>query len=476
MGISGSKKTKTTNEPWGPAQPYILKGLEQSGQVFDQQQPFLNKYSQEAFGAYGRMAPGAEAGIRGSQGLVNDTLAGKFLGGNPYTDAIINKNAGDIRNNVGAAFSSSGRYGSGMFGDTIADNIGEMATNLRYGDYAQERQNQIGAVDQAQGLMAGSQGLLNNAAELPWIGVGALNGNVRNASGGYGTSTSKTSGGLLDKLMSAGTQLGSAAIMASDERVKKNKKKIGEMDDGLGVYSYEYKPELDPTGQPQVGVMAQEVAEKRPDALGPTLDDGTMTVDYGALQQDIPDIPKPMSRFDRLFSVGLDPRTEDGRKALLAQSVLAGGKGIIGQIGRGLLTANQAGYQRTRDEQDMERETSNDDIRRRYMEAQIAKMSAPPAPDLPAIVDEWNYRNSLPDAQRADFDKFRRPVPFQYTDEGITAAGKRQEATSAAAAKYRASSGGGGAPKPRFSTLKVGQQIGGRTYMGGNPSDPKSWR
>jgi len=196
MGISGSKKTKTTNDPWAPAQPYILKGLEQSSQVFDQQQPSLNKYSQESFGTYGRLAPGAEAGITGSQGLVNDTIGGKYLNGNPYLDSIISKNAGDIRDNVGASFSASGRYGSGMFGDTLADNIGEMANNLRYGNYAQERQNQIGAVDQAQGLMSGSQGLLNNAAELPWIGVGALNGNVRNASGGYGTTTTKQSGGL----------------------------------------------------------------------------------------------------------------------------------------------------------------------------------------------------------------------------------------------------------------------------------------
>src|SRR3546814_14792816 len=35
--------------------------------------------------------------------------------------------------------------------------------------------------------------LLNTAAEVPYIGIGALNGNVRQASAGYGTSTSKTS-------------------------------------------------------------------------------------------------------------------------------------------------------------------------------------------------------------------------------------------------------------------------------------------
>jgi hypothetical protein len=38
--------------------------------------------------------------------------------------------------------------------------------------------------------------LLNSAADLPYIGVGALNGNIRQASNGYGTTTTKTSGGL----------------------------------------------------------------------------------------------------------------------------------------------------------------------------------------------------------------------------------------------------------------------------------------
>ena len=67
---------------------------------------------------------------------------------------------------------------------------------MRFQNYAMERGYQNDAVGQAQNLMGGSQGLLNNAAELPWIGVGALNGNVRNASGGYGTTTTKQSGGV----------------------------------------------------------------------------------------------------------------------------------------------------------------------------------------------------------------------------------------------------------------------------------------
>ncbi len=70
-------------------------------------------------------------------------------------------------------------------------------------NYGMERQNQLNAVGQAQGLMGGSQSLLNNAAELPWIGVGALNGNIRQASNGYGTRTDSTNPGFGQMLMGA---------------------------------------------------------------------------------------------------------------------------------------------------------------------------------------------------------------------------------------------------------------------------------
>ena len=79
------KKTVQKNEPWAPAAPYILKGMEQSQAVFDQQQPTLNKYAGMQMDTYGRLAPGAEQGIMGAQGLVNDTLAGRYLQGNPLS-------------------------------------------------------------------------------------------------------------------------------------------------------------------------------------------------------------------------------------------------------------------------------------------------------------------------------------------------------------------------------------------------------
>lgn len=62
----------------------------------------------------------------------------------------------------------------------------------------------------------------------------------------------------------------------SDRRLKTNIQLIGTRSDGLNLYSF------DLFGQPSVGVMADEVAIHRPDALGPIVR-GYSTVNYGVL-------------------------------------------------------------------------------------------------------------------------------------------------------------------------------------------------
>ena len=285
MGLSSSK-TKTTNDPWKPAQPFILKGLEQSGQVFDQQQPTLNKYSGMQMDTYGRVAPGAEQGILGSQSLVNDTLAGKYLNGNPYLDGMLGKTRENITNNVQSQFAGAGRYGSDYNVGELSRQLADAENQMRYQNYGQERAYQNEAIGQAQGLMNGTQGLLNNAAELPWIGVGALNGNVRQASNGYGTTTSKQSGNIGQMLLQ-GASNAAAAYAGSDVRLKTNIERVGEMSDGLGIYDFDYLPiegqiaAYMPEGR-QRGVMAHEVAVLRPEALGPVIE-GYATVDYSKI-------------------------------------------------------------------------------------------------------------------------------------------------------------------------------------------------
>ncbi len=74
--------------------------------------------------------------------------------------------------------------------------------------------------------------------------------------------------------------LGSAFIQASDRRVKKDVKKAGRLM-GHNVYEYSYKGKFD-DGKKHVGVMAQEVEKKRPDAVA-TGSDGVKRVHYGRL-------------------------------------------------------------------------------------------------------------------------------------------------------------------------------------------------
>lgn len=81
--------------------------------------------------------------------------------------------------------------------------------------------------------------------------------------------------------------LGGAGIMAMcDPRTKENIKPIGVMDNGLTLYSFEYKDEFKDREYAghgvHVGVMADEVEQVFPYAVK-TLDDGYKVVDYGLI-------------------------------------------------------------------------------------------------------------------------------------------------------------------------------------------------
>lgn len=103
--------------------------------------------------------------------------------------------------------------------------------------------------------------------------------NVSTTSTGSTNGTQKTSGSMLDTLLGVG-QLGVAAF--SDRRLKRDVALVDRAPSGLGLYRYSYVWD----GQdepPRLGVMADEVADLSPHALGPVLH-GFQTVDYAKLQ------------------------------------------------------------------------------------------------------------------------------------------------------------------------------------------------
>ena len=70
----------------------------------------------------------------------------------------------------------------------------------------------------------------------------------------------------------------------SDVRVKTDITRVDSTSEGLPIYTYRYiwEDEAAPLTQ---GVMAHEVAEMPPNALGPRTSRGFMTVDYSKLKR-----------------------------------------------------------------------------------------------------------------------------------------------------------------------------------------------
>ncbi len=64
-------------------------------------------------------------------------------------------------------------------------------------------------------------------------------------------------------LMNALGTIGGAAIIASDRRLKTDIKKVGKTESGLPIYTYKYKGD----NKTQMGVMAQDVEKKNPEAV-----------------------------------------------------------------------------------------------------------------------------------------------------------------------------------------------------------------
>jgi hypothetical protein len=389
----GKKSTTTKNDPWAPAQPYILSGLAETDRVAKAQQPQLDRFSAMQMDTYGRLAPGAEAGIQGSQSLVNDTIGGKYLTGNPYLEGIIDKTRRNVTDTVNGQFNGAGRFGSAANSGVLARELADAENSARYGNYAQERQNQIGAIGQSQDLMRGSQSLLNNAAELPWISVQAQNGGVRQASQGYGTTTQTTRDpwGTITGLAGAGASAYSGAAAASDERIKNIGPRVGTTPDGLPIYDYTYK--ADPAQTPQTGVMAQDVEQVRPDAAV-TMPDGGKGVDYGKLglpapgmmamrpdwaekQAPIPDaqLRAPKRSFLDGF-ISPDTSTTAGKIGLLGQYLMASEGSPLQGLGQGLLAGRADERDRMTEDRRLGIQEQQADALAGYREAQLAASRA----------------------------------------------------------------------------------------------------
>lgn len=144
-------------------------------------------------------------------------------------------------------------------------------------------------------LLGGAIGSAVPGAPITTAGTGTSNVS------GFGTGTTTTTApnnagyGLLGSVVGAipsfigstnpatGAGSGYLGLTASDERVKTDKKKVGKLKDGQNIYTFRYI--TDPENLRRIGLMAQEVEKKYPEAVAEI--DGIKHVHYGKIAEQL---------------------------------------------------------------------------------------------------------------------------------------------------------------------------------------------
>jgi hypothetical protein len=151
--------------------------------------------------------------------------------------------------------------------------------------FQQEAYNQMQPINVINALRTGSQVQNPSYASTPQQANTAGADILGATQAGYNAELANVnaqnaaSGGFMSGLMG----LGSAGIMKySDERLKTDIIKIGSLDNGLNLYSYNYKDGYDLPEGKQIGVMAQEVEAIMPEAVV-EMDNGFKAVNYAML-------------------------------------------------------------------------------------------------------------------------------------------------------------------------------------------------
>lgn len=238
-GLFGTDKgtidTHATNSPWAGVQPYLLD-LFQRGQ-----------------GAVNTPSPLAAQ----ASNAVGGMLSPEFL--NPSSNPAF---AGAVSDAIGQAKSAfAGQYGgpagqnlgNSGYQEALARGLGSVATNAYADQYNKNLSAQLGAISAAPGVEASASPFANLERYKSLLAAGLPFSQSTNQQPYYQNKTAQT--------------LGIAATVApfllSDVRAKENIERIGTHDTGIGIYKYQYKGD----SAPQIGVLAQEVEQVKPEAV-----------------------------------------------------------------------------------------------------------------------------------------------------------------------------------------------------------------
>lgn len=189
------------------------------------------------------------------------------VGGEAYNKAIGDF---DLQRNLSQNMLASEAMGKGQqYVGGQLQNLGQLGGQILTGDPTQRYMSGIGGY-QYESPYDTSFGAQMQSANMKNQQYGQQQ---QGKSGMFGTL-----GGLGGSLLGAAGSAGGFGKLFSDINLKENLDFVGKLNNGLNVYLGNYKPETGLDTTPQLFLIAQEVEEIKPDAVGEK--DGFKTVDY----------------------------------------------------------------------------------------------------------------------------------------------------------------------------------------------------
>lgn len=308
----GSKSTTTQKaDPWKPAQPYLKEGMVDAGNLYDVGGFQVNPYAgdmvanadplqTQAYNAAAGLSGTAAGNIGAATGALN-----AMLDPNQQSSAFqqtLQNTLNGIMPQINGSFAGSGMTGSGLHAQNLAKGVSAGIADAVNNNWQQGQNRALNAANSMAGMnsaMFGANDYLNQyGTQAQGQNQNEINAQVlydqqsqsaeANAikdymslmsgmGGQFGTSSStQSSGGGLMSVLGLGLQA-APLFMPSDRRIKENIKRVGQTDDGLPIYTYTYKG----GNTYHMGVMAQDVAEVKPEAVGKL--GNYLAVNYGAL-------------------------------------------------------------------------------------------------------------------------------------------------------------------------------------------------
>jgi len=171
-----------------------------------------------------------------------------------------------------------------MMGAQQAGQLGKQSFDI--GRTLQSDLSQQGAQQQAlqQALIDMAKGQYGAYQQYPMAGLDIMNRAIGVTPQGQTTTQDAGGGNQLMDLLTAAASVGASYFgsKGSDARLKTNIKKIGQLANGLNVYTWDWKPmisKLSGNFSMTKGVMAQEAQRVAPKAVH-TADNGYLAVDY----------------------------------------------------------------------------------------------------------------------------------------------------------------------------------------------------